>query len=165
MTPEALASLPPFTSITFNTEESNADNRKPEVSKTGLGSSAAMTTAVVAALLHYLGVVNLNSTKDQDKEKKGTGDLDVIHMIAQTAHCLAQGKVGSGFDVSSAVYGSQRYVRFSPDVISSAQVCGWVGCLFVSWLVIHCMEGLHPDSHLSKVRCQTIIVEAIYNLG
>ncbi|KAG2680397.1 hypothetical protein I3760_11G097600 [Carya illinoinensis] len=121
LTPEALASLPPFTSITFNTEESNADNRKPEVSKTGLGSSAAMTTAVVAALLHYLGVVNLNSTKDQDKEKKGTGDLDVIHMIAQTAHCLAQGKVGSGFDVSSAVYGSQRYVRFSPDVIASAQ--------------------------------------------
>ncbi|KAG7955930.1 hypothetical protein I3843_11G099000 [Carya illinoinensis] len=127
LTPEALASLPPFTSITFNTEESNADNRKPEVSKTGLGSSAAMTTAVVAALLHYLGVVNLNSTKDQDKEKKGTGDLDVIHMIAQTAHCLAQGKVGSGFDVSSAVYGSQRYVRFSPDVISSAQVLGEPG--------------------------------------
>ncbi|KAF5477841.1 hypothetical protein F2P56_004454 [Juglans regia] len=122
LTPEALASLPPFSSITFNIEESNADNRKPEVAKTGLGSSAAMTTAVVAALLHYLGVVNLNSTKEQHKEKKGTADLDVIHIIAQTAHCLAQGKVGSGFDVSSAVYGSQRYVRFSPDVISSAQV-------------------------------------------
>nr|GEV07535.1 phosphomevalonate kinase, peroxisomal [Tanacetum cinerariifolium] len=34
---------------------------------------------------------------------------------------MAQGKVGSGFDVSSAVFGSHRYVRFSPEVISSAQ--------------------------------------------
>ncbi|XP_062146548.1 phosphomevalonate kinase, peroxisomal [Alnus glutinosa] len=122
LTPEALAALPPFSSITFNIEESNAENCKPEVAKTGLGSSAAMTTAVVAALLHYLGVVNLSSlTKDQDQEKDTT-DLDIVHMIAQTAHCIAQGKVGSGFDVSSAVYGSQRYVRFSPEVISSAQV-------------------------------------------
>nr|GFB22163.1 phosphomevalonate kinase, peroxisomal-like [Tanacetum cinerariifolium] len=47
--------------------------------------------------------------------------LDVVHIIAQTAHCMAQGKVGSGFDVSSAVFGSHRYVRFSPEVISSAQ--------------------------------------------
>ncbi|KAJ7943889.1 Phosphomevalonate kinase [Quillaja saponaria] len=80
-----------------------------------------MTTAVVAALLHYLGVVKLPSSMD-NQEKKNNADLDVVHMIAQTAHCIAQGKVGSGFDVSSAVYGSQRYVRFSPEVISSAQV-------------------------------------------
>ncbi|GMQ04152.1 hypothetical protein CsSME_00049672 [Camellia sinensis var. sinensis] len=122
LTPESLASLPPFTSITFNIEQANGGNRKPEVAKTGLGSSAAMTTAVVAALLHYLGVVNLSSlSEDQHQEKENTMDLDVVHVIAQTAHCIAQGKVGSGFDVSSAVYGSQRYVRFSPDVLSSAQ--------------------------------------------
>lgn len=108
-----MALLPPFSSITFNAEESSG--QKPEVAKTGLGSSAAMTTAVVAALLHYLGVVDLSSNKE-------AVNLDVVHMIAQTAHCIAQGKVGSGFDVSSAVYGSQRYVRFSPEVISSAQV-------------------------------------------
>ncbi|PON62949.1 Phosphomevalonate kinase, ERG [Trema orientale] len=113
--PEALASLPPFASITFNSEESSGENCKPEVAKTGLGSSAAMTSAVVAALLHYLGVVDLANVND-------IVDLDVVHMIAQTAHCIAQGKVGSGFDVSSAVYGSHRYVRFSPEVISSAQV-------------------------------------------
>nr|ABY27562.2 phosphomevalonate kinase [Arnebia euchroma] len=115
LTPESLSSLPPFTSITFNKEESGGQNSKPEVAKTGLGSSAAMTTAVVASLLHYLGVVNLSSVKDNSE------DLDTVHMIAQTAHCIAQGEVGSGFDVSSAVYGSQRYVRFSPGVISSAQ--------------------------------------------
>nr|AOV62771.1 phosphomevalonate kinase [Morus alba] len=118
--PEALATLPPFASITFNSEESSGENCKPEVAKTGLGSSAAMTTAVVAALLHYLGVVNLALLSDQN-QVKDTTDLDVVHMIAQTAHCIAQGKVGSGFDVSSAVYGSHRYVRFSPEVISSAQ--------------------------------------------
>lgn len=82
-----------------------------------------MTTAVVAALLHYLGVVNLSSfSEDQSDGRKDASDLDIVHVIAQTAHCIAQGKVGSGFDVSSAVYGSQRYVRFSPEVLSSAQV-------------------------------------------
>jgi phosphomevalonate kinase len=30
---------------------------------------------------------------------------------------LAQGKVGSGFDVSAAVFGSQVYNRFDPRVI------------------------------------------------
>ncbi|KAL4384410.1 hypothetical protein GQ457_15G008070 [Hibiscus cannabinus] len=122
LTPEALATLSPFTSITFNSEESNGGNCKPEVAKTGLGSSAAMTTAVVAALLHYLGVVDLStSSVDQHQKNKNSMDLDIVHMIAQSAHCIAQGKVGSGFDVSSAVYGSQRYVRFSPEVLSAAQ--------------------------------------------
>lgn len=125
LTPESLASLPPFASITFNAEESTGENRKPEVAKTGLGSSAAMTTAVVASLLHYLGVVNLSSlAEDQLQGKKDAAELDVVHVIAQTAHCIAQGKVGSGFDVSSAVYGSQRYIRFSPEVLSSAQNAG-----------------------------------------
>lgn len=125
LTPESLASLPPFASITFNAEESTGETRKPEVAKTGLGSSAAMTTAVVAALLHYLGVVNLSSLdEDQLQGKKDVADLNVVHVIAQTAHCIAQGKVGSGFDVSSAVYGSQRYIRFSPEVLSSAQFAG-----------------------------------------
>ncbi|MED6144332.1 hypothetical protein PIB30_014680 [Stylosanthes scabra] len=81
LTPESLASIPPFASITFNTD---------------------------------------------NQERKDYKDLDLLHKIAQTAHCIAQGKVGSGFDVSSAVYGSQRYVRFSPEVISSAQVAAQV---------------------------------------
>ena len=80
-----------------------------------------MTTAVVAALLNYLGVVDLPLYSTNQKNDKIL-DLDLVHMIAQTAHCIAQGKVGSGFDVSSAVYGSHRYVRFLPNVISSAQV-------------------------------------------
>ena len=37
-----------------------------------------------------------------------------MHRVAQLAHCSAQGKIGSGFDISSAVFGSHRYRRFSP---------------------------------------------------
>lgn len=117
-----LAALPPFTAITFNADEANGDNCKPEVAKTGLGSSAAMTTSVVAALLHYFGVVNLFSLSKDQHQENNSMDLNLVHIIAQSAHCIAQGKVGSGFDVSSAVYGSQRYVRFSMEVLSSALV-------------------------------------------
>nr|CAD1845146.1 unnamed protein product [Ananas comosus var. bracteatus] len=124
LTPDVLASIPPFSSITFNSEVRNGNMAgvkcKPEVAKTGLGSSAAMTTSVVAALLHYLGVVTLPSTD----EKATAVDLDLVHVISQSAHCIAQGKVGSGFDVSAAVYGSQRYIRFSPEVLSSSQAMG-----------------------------------------
>ncbi|GAV84968.1 GHMP_kinases_N domain-containing protein, partial [Cephalotus follicularis] len=117
LTPKSLDTLPHFTSITLNAEDSNGEGCKPEVAKTGLGSSAAMTTAVVAGLLHYLGVVNLPSSTNHQQEKKDCVDLDMVHIIAQSAHCIAQGKVGSGFDVSSAVSGSQCYVQFSPEVI------------------------------------------------
>ncbi|KAK7285279.1 hypothetical protein RJT34_20044 [Clitoria ternatea] len=53
---------------------------------------------------------------------KRNTNLDIVHNIAQIAHCITQGKVGSGFGVSSTMYGSQQHVRFSPDVISSSQV-------------------------------------------
>jgi phosphomevalonate kinase len=103
---------------------SGSSNRKPEegrrkgfadfgvklsdAHKTGLGSSAALTTALVGALLnHYLGV-------DQNPRR-----LSVVHNLAQAAHCAAQGKVGSGFDVAAAVYGSCLYRRFSPSVLEA----------------------------------------------
>lgn len=121
LTPESLASLPTFSSITFNAEGATG-NCKPEVAKTGLGSSAAMTTAVVAALLQYLGAVHLPLSTKTQYRAKDDADLDLVHVVAQSAHCIAQGKIGSGFDVSAAVYGSQRYVRFSPSVLSSTQV-------------------------------------------
>jgi len=44
--------------------------------------------------------------------------LNFLHNVAQYCHCLAQGKVGSGFDVSAAVWGSHVYRRFNPSIIN-----------------------------------------------
>ncbi|KAJ7521691.1 hypothetical protein O6H91_19G063900 [Diphasiastrum complanatum] len=122
---KSLASLPQFSLITSNQPDAgNLDKSSwvPEVAKTGLGSSAAMTTAVVGATLVYLGIVKLpHNSGDVMNLEEMKSTLDIVHALSQTAHCAAQGKVGSGFDISAAVYGSQRYVRFSPTVISAAQ--------------------------------------------
>ncbi|KAI8987155.1 ribosomal protein S5 domain 2-type protein [Pilobolus umbonatus] len=95
-----LASLDPFcrTFATLST-----------VHKTGLGSSAALITSLVASLLLHFRVVNRSLEKN---------DRLFIHNVAQYIHCYAQGKVGSGFDVSSAVWGSHRYKRFNPDILT-----------------------------------------------
>ncbi|KAL6530859.1 hypothetical protein OROGR_014719 [Orobanche gracilis] len=151
LTPESLASLPPFTSITLNAEESSDRKSKPEVAKTGLGSSAAMTTAVVAALLHYFGVASLPSENSPLQGNQVSKELDVVHIIAQTAHCIAQGKVGSGFDVSSAVYGSQRYIRFSPEVLSSAQIQATDNCRTMEVVENDAVEGISIENVITDV--------------
>lgn len=79
--------------------------------KTGLGSSAALVTALTAAVLtHYLPKT-INFATPEGKRR--------LHNLAQAAHCAAQGKVGSGFDVASAVFGSCLYRRFSPSILAS----------------------------------------------
>lgn len=84
-----------------------------EVHKTGLGSSAALITSLVSALLLHLGVIPPSELlEDQGKGRQ------LAHNLAQFIHCLAQGKVGSGFDVSAAVFGSHLYTRFDPGVIA-----------------------------------------------
>ena len=80
--------------------------------KTGLGSSAALVTSLTAAVLtHYLPTRTFDLSTPQDKRR--------LHNLAQAAHCAAQGKVGSGFDVASAVFGSCLYRRFSPSILAS----------------------------------------------
>ncbi|EFY93435.1 phosphomevalonate kinase [Metarhizium acridum CQMa 102] len=88
--------------------------------KTGLGSSAALVTALTAALLsHYLPWRLLDITSAPGKRR--------LHNLAQAAHCAAQGKVGSGFDVAAAVYGSCLYRRFSPGVLGQLPEAGSPG--------------------------------------
>ncbi|KAL1599659.1 phosphomevalonate kinase [Paraconiothyrium brasiliense] len=80
--------------------------------KTGLGSSAALVTAFTAAVLsYYLPREKFDVESEQGKT--------VLHNLSQASHCAAQGKVGSGFDIASAVYGSCLYRRFSPSLLST----------------------------------------------
>ncbi|KAJ2747539.1 phosphomevalonate kinase [Coemansia sp. BCRC 34301] len=91
------------------------------VHKTGLGSSAAMVSSLVAAILVHFGIVSHSDLQPEQGSEPGPAlSRKLIHNIAQYAHCLAQGKVGSGFDVSAAVYGSHVYRRFSPAVLETA---------------------------------------------
>lgn len=84
-----------------------------DVHKTGLGSSAALITSLVAALLLHLSAIPQTSFDTLESEGR-----KLAHNAAQFIHCFAQGKVGSGFDVSSATFGSQIYTRFDPKIIS-----------------------------------------------
>ncbi|KAF4455565.1 phosphomevalonate kinase [Fusarium albosuccineum] len=91
-----------------------------DANKTGLGSSAALVTSLTASLLgHYLPRDLFDIESDQGKR--------TLHNLAQAAHCAAQGKVGSGFDVATAVYGSCRYRRFSPSTLSNIPEPGAAG--------------------------------------
>lgn len=117
LTAESLASLPPLL------RPAAGDNG--DVAKTGLGSSATLVTSLVAALLHTLGAISLPEPggppaaaaaqpKSHEREER---ELAMLHALAQVCHCAAQGKVGSGFDVCAATFGSHRYCRFSPATI------------------------------------------------
>ncbi|CAE6517986.1 unnamed protein product [Rhizoctonia solani] len=86
-----------------------------QVHKTGLGSSAALITSLVSTLLLHFGAIPSDSLSSDAASNQGR---ELAHNVAQYVHCLAQGKVGSGFDVSSAVFGSQVYQRFEPSVIA-----------------------------------------------
>ncbi|KAI9665556.1 MAG: phosphomevalonate kinase [Alyxoria varia] len=103
--------------------------------KTGLGSSAALVTSLIAGILsHHLPTATFTlpqtnepspstSTPSHPSARKDPSTLkrskEILHNLAQTAHSAAQGKIGSGFDIASAVYGSCTYRRFSPSVLSN----------------------------------------------
>ena len=52
-----------------------------------------------------------------EKSERGAQGLDLVHRVAQVAHIVAQGKVGSGFDVCAACFGSNRYIRCNPETL------------------------------------------------
>lgn len=99
----ALRALPPSVPLPFD-----ESSQRVRVRKTGLGSSAALTVAIVGAALGVLGVVR------SPLDERGR---HLIHATAQAAHGRAQGKVGSGFDVAAAVFGSISYARVPPDAL------------------------------------------------
>lgn len=75
-----------------------------KVAKTGMGSSAGLVVVLTAALVsHFIDDVQHHE--------------NLIHNLSQIAHCHAQQKIGSGFDVAAAVFGSITYKRFAPSII------------------------------------------------
>jgi phosphomevalonate kinase len=82
-----------------------------KVNKTGLGSSAGLVTSLTAALMSiFIENFDIESNDLKWKEK--------VHNLAQIAHCKAQGKIGSGFDVASATFGSIIYQRFTAKLVT-----------------------------------------------
>lgn len=105
---QSLSKLPPFNKTGVHIAD---------VHKTGLGSSAALITSLVSGLLLHLNVIPADSFATEGGTALASEGRKLAHNLAQYVHCLAQGKVGSGFDVSAAVFGSQLYTRFDPAVI------------------------------------------------
>lgn len=136
LTTKSLASLPSFLACPINHSSGAV-----EVAKTGMGSSAALTTSLVGALLKHLKIINLGTDKTgllgviekcihslsymilgEGIMSSNTADAygedrRIVHNLAQVAHCVAQGKIGSGFDVAAAVYGTQTYARFPKHIL------------------------------------------------
>lgn len=101
----------PLSGFNLSTKSDNAFNLKK--GKSGLGSSAAATVAIVAVLFKTFGL----SLSDLNP-KTSNRNLEEVHKIAQFAHAKAQGKIGSGFDVAAACHGSIKYMRYSPELLS-----------------------------------------------
>jgi phosphomevalonate kinase len=75
----------------------------------------------------------------------------VLHNLAQASHCAAQGKVGSGFDVAVAVYGTCKYRRFSPSILSSLGEVGTKDfALRMKNVVENSIEGQKWDTECEK---------------
>jgi phosphomevalonate kinase len=116
-----------------------------DVHKTGLGSSAALITSLVSSLLLHFSVISR-----EDFTEGTSGGKNMAHNIAQFVHCLAQGKVGSGFDVSAAVFGSQRYTRFDPIRLQSLMEGDAVCVFLITHGVAYMAELLLIDIHSSQ---------------
>ncbi|KAG6915782.1 hypothetical protein DXG01_009820 [Tephrocybe rancida] len=99
----SLSQIPPFTPTGVPLSQ---------VHKTGLGSSAALITSLVSGLLIHFSSIPADSLSSLTSDGRM-----LAHNVAQYVHCFAQGKVGSGFDVAAAVFGSHLYTRFNPAVL------------------------------------------------
>jgi len=78
--------------------------------KAGLGSSAAVTVASVAAIMALHGF-------DVEGEHRS-----LVHKLSQFGHSEAQGgKIGSGFDIAASTFGASKYVRYSPSCIDKTR--------------------------------------------
>mmetsp|Transcript_3920 Transcript_3920/g.3711 ORF Transcript_3920/g.3711 Transcript_3920/m.3711 type:complete len:148 (-) Transcript_3920:220-663(-) len=83
--------------------EINADPEFYTSGKTGLGSSSALICSIISAFFKYLQI----------------SDERILHFICQLANSRAQKKIGSGFDIAAALFGSQLYTIKQSDLLKS----------------------------------------------
>lgn len=81
-------------SIKTNSSDTIVKLNNSKIAKVGFGSSAAIVSATIAAVLAFHGE-DISLTKTKEK----------IFKLGCIAHYLAQGKVGSSFDVAASTYG------------------------------------------------------------
>lgn len=81
-------------SIETNSSDTLVNLGDGKKAKVGFGSSAAIVAATVAAVLNYHGY-EIETIKSKE----------VIFKLGCIAHYLAQGKIGSSFDVAASTYG------------------------------------------------------------
>ena len=67
--------------------------------KQGLGSSACVVVSTVRILCELFGNTS----------------LETINYLSHIANLSAQNKIGSNFDISSAMFGSQLYTNILPE--------------------------------------------------
>jgi phosphomevalonate kinase len=72
------------------------------VSKTGLGSSSCAIVSVLSAV--YAGLMHVSGVGVKADEI--VQHRDVLYILSLLANNIAQNKIGSGFDISVAIYGS-----------------------------------------------------------
>jgi mevalonate kinase len=106
----------------------NSNRSGSKVLKTGLGSSACLVTSLVASLSLVFQqqqqqqppsptpTPTPSSRKQKQQQQEPQQKLlqlstNEIFALAQICHSHAQGKIGSGFDVAAACYGSCLYQR------------------------------------------------------
>jgi len=126
-TPQNVASLPQFLPcpVEIDPDATGYNRQRVIIRKTGMGSSATLVTSLVGCLLRFFDLIALplriQSHGQEERQQQDTQNvqdgLRIAHNLSQICHCYAQGKIGSGFDVSSAVYGSHIYSRFSPSIL------------------------------------------------
>lgn len=82
--------------------------------KVGFGFSAASTVAVVAALLTFF-ISESEKFRNKNLFHKKNLKKEELFKLSALSHYLAQGKIGSGFDIAASVFGGIFiYRRFDP---------------------------------------------------
>jgi phosphomevalonate kinase len=77
-----------------------------------------VTSLTSSLLLHWTSPRSEAASSSRDRlPNPDDATIHLLHNLAQYVHSLAQGKIGSGFDVSAAVYGSQTYRRFAVECL------------------------------------------------